>query len=621
MTDRFITVPDSLELPAAVKVPVVRLVGPTGAAATPADLGAATAAQGAKADASDVDQITLTGDLVFTLPVGHPAGQVYRAAITQDGVGGHTVTYNDLPVTVDTTAGAVTTVELHPAGAGYVVRYPVADLDAQVSALAEDGGSALGAYLLAHPPAAAPVESVNGQTGAVVLDAADVGADAAGTAAELVAGAQPAREYRDAMLRVSRNGTVGLRPLFTIIDDDGHTDVIDVLAPILQARSIPAGVAVIGDTSPLFTNTTRRAELKVLQDDHGWEVLSHTMSHLRLTEVDADTYAADCEEFLAAAHEHGFDVQNIVYPYGNVSTENIAITPRYYMGGFGTGTSINKRSTSNLYAINRQAIGAMMAPNLTTLAEFQAIVDSTITKGEWLVLMTHIGATDSTGVQLIADVVDYIIAAGGTFVSPRDGLREFGAVVASGYRLDAIGHWFHIKAEGEVDSSRYLLTHKKGANWKAEGDAAELPQANFMAQFAVTGWTLGNGIVTEYGHASGWQRQEFRETTGGLFSRRWNGSAWREWSEVLMGVPPITSTVAARTIAATSTADITIWWSAARAVYTYVARPAGQLESGIVWNVWSHGNNAITLRLANITGAAVDLAERVWTISAIRTQT
>ena len=88
-----------------------------------------------------------------------------------------------------------------------------------------------------------------------------------------------------------------------------------------------------------------------------------------------------------------------------------------------------------------------------------------------------------------------------------------------------------------------------------------------------------------------------------------------------MGVPPITPTVAARTIAATSTADITIGWSAARAVYTYVARPAGQLEAGIVWNVWSHGNNAITLRLANITGAAVDLAERVWTISAIRTQT
>ena len=140
MTDRFVTVPDSLELPAAVKVPVARLVGPTGAAATPADLGAATAAQGAKADASDVDQITLTGDLVFTLPVGHPAGQVYRAAITQDGVGGHTVTYNDLPVTVDMTAGAQTEVELWPNGAATrTVVYPGAAGTAMVEDPAHDG--------------------------------------------------------------------------------------------------------------------------------------------------------------------------------------------------------------------------------------------------------------------------------------------------------------------------------------------------------------------------------------------------------------------------------------------------------------------------------------------------
>ena len=168
MTDRVVTVPDSLEIPAAVKVPSARLSDSTaagralldaadaaaqraalglGTAATTPATDYATAAQGAKADAGDVAQITLTGDLALTIPEGHPAGQVYRCAITQDGVGGHTVTYNDQPVTVDTTAGAVTTVELYSAGAGYVVRYPVADLDAQVSALAEDGGSALGASL------------------------------------------------------------------------------------------------------------------------------------------------------------------------------------------------------------------------------------------------------------------------------------------------------------------------------------------------------------------------------------------------------------------------------------------------------------------------------------------
>ena len=116
MTDRFVTVPDSLELPAAVKVPVARLVGPTGAAATPADLGAATAEQGEKADASDVAALTLTAPLALTVPAGFPAGQVYRVALTQDGTGGHTVTYGDLPLTIDLTAGATTLVEVWPSG-------------------------------------------------------------------------------------------------------------------------------------------------------------------------------------------------------------------------------------------------------------------------------------------------------------------------------------------------------------------------------------------------------------------------------------------------------------------------------------------------------------------------
>lgn len=78
--------------------------------------------------ANPVQQITLTGNLALTIPEGLPADEVVSFVLTQDGTGGHTVTYNDQPVTVDTAAGAVTTVELHPAGAGFVVRYPsVAD--------------------------------------------------------------------------------------------------------------------------------------------------------------------------------------------------------------------------------------------------------------------------------------------------------------------------------------------------------------------------------------------------------------------------------------------------------------------------------------------------------------
>lgn len=95
-----------------------------------------------------VQHVELTEDIPdYTLPLDAPLDQVVTVVFTQDGTGGHTVTYGGAPVTVDTTAGAVTTVELHPTGSGFVVRYPVADLDAEVAALAGDAGSAVAAAL------------------------------------------------------------------------------------------------------------------------------------------------------------------------------------------------------------------------------------------------------------------------------------------------------------------------------------------------------------------------------------------------------------------------------------------------------------------------------------------
>ena len=82
----------------------------------PADIGAATAAQGVLADATTVEQVTLNANLDYTLPTGTPAGVVHRVVFTQDGTGGHTVTYGDLPLTIDLTAGATTLVEVWPSG-------------------------------------------------------------------------------------------------------------------------------------------------------------------------------------------------------------------------------------------------------------------------------------------------------------------------------------------------------------------------------------------------------------------------------------------------------------------------------------------------------------------------
>ena len=77
---------------------------------------ALTAALGKVGETLAVEQVALNANLDYTLPTGTPAGVVHRVVFTQDGTGGHTVTYGDLPLTIDLTAGATTLVEVWPSG-------------------------------------------------------------------------------------------------------------------------------------------------------------------------------------------------------------------------------------------------------------------------------------------------------------------------------------------------------------------------------------------------------------------------------------------------------------------------------------------------------------------------
>ena len=81
-----------------------------------------TAALGKIGETLAVRQVALTSNLIYTIPEGTPSGIVHRVVFTQDGTGGHTVTYG---ATVDgaaapirTGAGDVTIVEAYPIGGG-----------------------------------------------------------------------------------------------------------------------------------------------------------------------------------------------------------------------------------------------------------------------------------------------------------------------------------------------------------------------------------------------------------------------------------------------------------------------------------------------------------------------
>lgn len=93
------------------------------------------------------EQVTLAGNLPYTLPVGLAPDSVHLVEFTQDATGGHTVTFAGQPVAVDLAAEASSTVEFHPVAGGYAVRNWPTPADPQAIA------DAVADYLTANPPA------------------------------------------------------------------------------------------------------------------------------------------------------------------------------------------------------------------------------------------------------------------------------------------------------------------------------------------------------------------------------------------------------------------------------------------------------------------------------------
>lgn len=116
---------------------------------------------------------------------------------------------------------------------------------------------AVDAYLTANPPAA-PVVSVNGELGAVVLDAADVGADPAGTAAAAVAAHEAAVDPHptyttaaEAAAAAPVQSVAGRTGAVTLsLDDAADTATRLALTPAERAKldDIPTRGLIITDT-------------------------------------------------------------------------------------------------------------------------------------------------------------------------------------------------------------------------------------------------------------------------------------------------------------------------------------------------------------------------------------
>ena len=288
------------------------------------------------------------------------------------------------------------------------------------------------------------------------------------------------------------------KTIFTFIDDDGYDGVLTKLKPLFQSRGKPYVVALRGDSVILQTEQ-KREELLDLQNNHGWEFASHTMNHMHLNQATDSELEKDSRDFLELMAKYNLNVNTIVYPWGERG--NLDVLSKYYRAGFGTTNGVNNPRLHD-YHIGRQILGD---DSNNSLQYHYDLIDNAIADGDkWVVYMTHVDAP-GTDLTKIESVLDYIISKNGEIVNIEDGLKMYGSVVNSGNKSLVDEKYFRIKANGIVDTTRYMMNEVVyETNVNANTKPSEFPFGTTTRPFNTSNvptddrFPVNNGIAVTY---------------------------------------------------------------------------------------------------------------------------
>ena len=159
-------------------------------------------------------------------------------------------------------------------------------------------------------------------------------------------------------------GELPPRPV-VITFDDGNQDVYQNAFPIMKEMGFTGGFYIVGQylNAKDFVTTDELKEMIAA----GWEIGSHSESHLDLTTRHDDLRYELLDSRTDLETELGVPVKTIAYPFGKIDEMVINKTQEYgYRGGMGLGT-INTHTWSVMYYLSRREVHGDM--DLTTFSE------------------------------------------------------------------------------------------------------------------------------------------------------------------------------------------------------------------------------------------------------------
>ena len=339
----------------------------------------------------------------------------------------------------------------------------------------------------------------------------------------------------------------------SITFDDGFDSTYTNALPILSSRNLPATVYVTsgyidsGITDDGFPSMSW-ADVVSLQNDYGWEIGAHTVSHPELPLLTAAQIMDQFTTSNSAYAAHGLNVTNLATPFG--AYDNVVLTEalKYYYTHRGFA-DIN----FNTFPYNRSVLQVQSVTSVTTPAQVKAWVETAILNRQWLILVYHDiqpalnpNYEYTTTISDFTEMADVIKSSGVSVSSVRQAAIIPGANVLtnSGFELGLATGWTTDQASQiTVDSANHGNYPSPNNSIKTTGSSTSnhlfstlidaVPGAQYLVQSFVntTGLTSGEFgfYMDEYDSNNNWISGQWlglvANNTVGFFSKVYNATS------------------------------------------------------------------------------------------------
>ena len=356
------------------------------------------------------------------------------------------------------------------------------------------------------------------------------------------AGNFTATDVEGALAETARPYIKGVNAISNMVSfflDDGYKKDIELALPISVAENVPISIACIANTdSP--TTMLSIAEILDLQNNHGWEIVSHGTSHTdwrALTETQLETTMADSKAYFLS---NGINVESVCYPLGYYNQLVMAAAKRHYRCGLASIQAVNA-SPINTYRLSRILV------NDFTIDQLKAKVDAM--KNNWYIFYSHTNSWVQADVDKYTALIQYVKSKSIAITTVKQGLD----IYENKFEINSIvgGKKAAIGADGTTEFTDIPAVYL-GTSTGITNDTliTEFPKYKVSVVSLLSmdssgiPYSAGIGTLTTYRISNNdlLSYQTFKEYNASITHiRTWLGVGWGAWTDI--GTPAVIPTL------------------------------------------------------------------------------